>query len=126
MLFRETTRTPTTPTSFSIVSNSRVTRWLFYMQNKLFRDAIQYGLLTFESRMSSGDNEWVVYFPAIIKEAVMISSPGDFYYSRNNPDTIRRRISGVHIFLFLTYSLQTEGNCRYFFCPSFLTKTSLE
>lgn len=65
---------------------------------------IQYRLLTFESRMSSGDNGWVVYFPAIIKEAVMISSPGDFCYSRNNPDTIRHRISGVHIFLLLTYS----------------------
>lgn len=48
---------------------------------------IQYRLLTFESRMSSGDNGWVVYCPEIIKEAVMISSPGDFCYSRNNPDT---------------------------------------
>lgn len=82
------------------------------MQNKFFRDVIQYGLPVFESRMSSGDNEWVGCFPSNYKSSsVIISSPVDFCNSRNNPDTIRplcHRTSGVHTFPFLPYSLARQ------------------
>jgi len=62
--------------------------------------------------MSSGDNEWVGCFPSNDKRSsVIISSPMDFCYSRNNTDTIRslrHRTSGVHIFPFLPYSLARQ------------------
>lgn len=100
--------------NYPIASPSRAARWLFslFVQNKLFRDVIQYGLPAFESRMSAGGNEGVGCFPSNYKRSSVITSrPVDFWYSRNNPDAVRplcRRTSGVHIFLFLPYSLARQ------------------
>lgn len=113
MLFRETTQTPLTSTRFSFSELSHFQypqgcQVAFLHENKLFRDAILYGLPAFESRMSSGDKEWVGYFPGDHKRSsATISSLVDFFFSRNNPDIIRplcHRTSGVHIFPFLPYS----------------------
>lgn len=115
MLFSEIACTPPTYNLFlcyPIVSTCRDARWLFFMPNKLFKDVIQYSLSAFESRMSSGDNEYVRHFPSNYKSSsVIISSPVDFCYSRNNSDSIRslcHRTSRVHIFPFLPYFLATQ------------------
>lgn len=70
MLFREITQIPPTSTCFSFPELSQGCQVAFLHENKLFRDAISYGLPAFETRMPSGTRSGWNVSPATTKEAL--------------------------------------------------------